>query len=319
MINKVAVLGAGTMGHSIANNFASHGVEVNLYESYESVRNTVNQRITDELRIMIEEGYFEEGIIESTLANIHLFAELEPAVRDVDFVIEATPEILELKKELFTQLDRFCRPDTILASNTSSLKLHDMTTGISEARKAKAIIAHCYNPPHLIPIVELSFFGNMSLEDYNEVKELFERCEKVPVKVKKDVTGMIANRLLHAQARECFHLIDEGIADPEDVDKALMFGPCFRNATTGMLECADMGGLDIWYAAECNFFPDFCNSATPSRTMGDHVEAGEYGYKTGKGFFEYPEETKQQMLEDFNRRLIIQLKASRNYKRGPKD
>ena len=313
MIKKVAVLGAGTMGHSIANNFASHGVEVNLYESFEAVRATVKDRISEELRIMIEEEYFEEGIIEKTLANIHLFAELEPAVRDVDFVIEATPELLDLKRELFTQLDQYCRPDTILASNTSSLKLQDMTSEISEERKKKVMIAHCYNPPHLIPIIELSFFGNMSPEDYNEVKELFERCEKVPVKVLKDVTGMIANRLLHAQARECFYLIDQGIAEPEDVDKALMFGPCFRNATTGMLECADMGGLDIWYAAEQNFFPDFCNSDTPSETMGKHVKAGEYGIKTGKGFFEYPEDQKEKMLDDFNRRLIIQLKASRNY------
>ena len=315
MINKVAVLGAGTMGHSIANNFASHGVEVNLFESFEAVRATVHDRICAELQVMVEEGYFEEGIIEKTLSNIHLFADLEPAVKDVDFVIEATPENLELKQELFEQLDRYCKPETIIASNTSSLKLRDMTARISEFRKTKVMIAHCYNPPHLIPIIELSFFGNMSADDYLEVKELFERCEKVPVKVLKDVTGMIANRLLHAQARECFHLIDEGIAEPEDVDKALMFGPCFRNATTGMLECADMGGLDIWYAAECNFFPDFCNSDKPSKTMGAHVEAGEYGYKTGKGFFEYPEETKAQMLEDFNRRLITQLKASRNYMR----
>lgn len=315
MINKVAVIGAGTMGHSFANNFASHGMEVNLYESFDNVRETVSDRIHAELQIMVEEGYFEEGIIEKTLANIHLFSELEPAVRDVDFVIEATPERLDLKRELFKQLDQYCRADAIIASNTSSLKLHDMITEIADERKAKVMIAHAYNPPHLIPIIELSFFGNMSQEDYNEVKDFFERCEKVPVKVKKDVTGMVANRLLHAQARECFHLIDEGIADPEDVDKALMFGPCFRNATTGMLECADMGGLDIWYAAECNFFPDFCNSDKPSKTMGMHVEAGEYGYKTGKGFFEYPEETKEQMLEDFNRRLITQLKASRNYKK----
>ena len=193
MINKVAVLGAGTMGHAIANNIASHGIRVNLYESFDQVRATVKDRIRTELEIMVAEDYFPEDNIQKTLDNIELFADLEPAVKDVDFVIEATPEILDLKKDLFRQLDAYCPAHTILASNTSSLKLFDMASDVSEARKAKVMIAHCYNPAHLIPIIELSFFGNMTEEDYLEVKDLFERCEKAPVKVKKDVTGMVAN------------------------------------------------------------------------------------------------------------------------------
>ena len=313
MIKTAAVLGAGTMGHAIANNMASHGFKVNLYESFDNVRETVKDRIKSELEIMVAEGYFPQDNIKKTLDNITLYADLEPAVKDADFVIEATPEILDLKQDLFEKLDKFCKPEAILASNTSSLKLFDMAARVSEARKAKVMIAHCYNPAHLIPIIELSFFGNMTLDDYNEVKEFFEKCEKAPVKVKKDVTGMVANRLLHAQAREAFYLIDQGIADAEDVDKALMFGPCFRNATTGMLECADMGGLDVWYAAESNFFPDLAATTKPSETMRQLVEGGNYGIKTGKGFYDYPDEVKDKCLADFNRRLIVQLKACRNY------
>ncbi len=313
MIQKVAVLGAGTMGHAIANNFASHGIQVNLFESFDNVRETVKERIKGELEVMVAEGYFPAENIQATLDNITLYAELEPAVKDVDFVIEATPEMLELKQNLFEQLDQFCPAETILASNTSSLKLFDMAAKVSEARKAKVMIAHCYNPAHLIPIIELSYFGNMSEPDFNEVRELFVKCEKAPVRVLKDVTGMVANRLLHAQAREAFYLIDQGIAEPEDVDRALMFGPCFRNATTGMLECADMGGLDVWYAAESNFFPDLANSDKPSETMRKLVEEGHYGYKTGRGFYDYPENAKAEVMENFNRRLITQLKACRNY------
>ena len=313
MIEKVAVLGAGTMGHAIANNFASHGIHVNLYESFDNVRESVKDRIKGELEIMVEEGYFPAENIQATLDNITLFAELEPAVKNVEFVIEATPELLELKQNLFEQLDQICPAETIFASNTSSLKLFDMAARVSEKRKEKVMIAHCYNPAHLIPIIELSYFGNMSEEDFNEVRELFVKCEKAPVKVLKDVTGMVANRLLHAQAREAFYLIDQGIAEPEDVDRALMFGPCFRNATTGMLECADMGGLDVWYAAEGNFFPDLANTDKPSESMRKLVEEGNYGYKTGKGFYDYPEEKKLKVMEEFNRRLIIQLKACRKY------
>ncbi len=313
MIQTAAVLGAVTMGHSIANNMASHGIPVNLYEAFDEVRETAKDRIQKELEIMVEEGYFPESKIRETLDNITLYKDLEPAVRDVDLVIEAVPEILELKQDILKQLDELCRPDCILASNTSSLKLRDMTEKLPEARKAKVLIAHCYNPAHLIPIIELSYFGNMSEEDFNEVRDFFVRCEKAPVKVLKDVTGMVANRLLHAQAREAFYLIDQGIAEAEDVDRALMFGPCFRNATTGMLECADMGGLDIWCAAEANFFPDLADGKAPSETMQRLVSEGHYGIKTGRGFYEYPPETRQETADAFNRRLIAQLKASRGY------
>lgn len=313
MIQKVAVLGAGTMGHSIANNLASHGVEVHLYESFDNVRKGVMNRIREEVEELVEAGYFEEDVVQKTLDHITLYADLEPAVEDVDFVIEALPEVLELKQDMMEKLDECCRPDTILASNTSSLKLKDMTVKLPDARKKKVMIAHCYNPAHLIPIIELSDFGNMSEADFNEVWDLFVKCEKAPVRVRKDVTGMVANRLLHAQAREAFYLIDQGIASAEDVDRALMFGPCFRNATAGMLECADMGGLDVWYAAEENFFPDLSDSKEPSKTMRDLVLAGDYGIKTGKGFYDYPEETRAQKQAEFNHRLIMQLKTSRNY------
>lgn len=315
MIKKVAVLGAGTMGHSIANNLASHGVPVNLYESFDNVRETVKDKIKTEIEIMVNEGYFTVDKIQETLDNITLYSELAPAVEGVDFVIEALPEVLELKQDMFKQLDEICKPNVILATNTSSLKLWDIMAKVSEERKNKVMVAHCYNPAHLIPIIELSYFGNMTEEDFAEVKELFERCEKAPVKVLKDVTGMVANRLLHAQAREAFYLIDQGIAEAEDVDKALMFGPCFRNATTGMLECADMGGLDVWYAAEGNFFPDLADTKVPSETMGKLVQEGNLGIKTGKGFFDYPEEKRNKAMEDFNKRLITQLKAARNYVR----
>ena len=313
MIKTTAVIGAGTMGHAIANNLASHGIDVRLYESFDNVRETVLSRIEDEMKMLVDEGYFPEDNIKKTLDHITLHADRGEAVKDAEFVIEAIPELLDLKQDLFEELDRLCPADTILASNTSSLKLFDMTARVSEERKKKVMIAHCYNPAHLIPIIELSYFGNMSKEDFERVCELFVHCEKAPVKVLKDVTGMVANRLLHAQAREAFYLIDEGIAEAEDVDRALMFGPAFRNATTGMLEVADMGGLDVWYAAEGNFFPDLCNNDKPSETMRKLVEGGNYGVKTGKGFFDYPEEKRAAATEAFYRRLIVQLKACRSY------
>lgn len=314
-INNITVLGAGTMGHGIAHVFSRHGYQVSLYEPFDAVRETAMDKIRSELTFMVEEDYISEDERETATRNITLYADLQDAAKDADFVIEACPEDLELKKDLFRQLDEICPPHTILTSNTSSLKLKDMISHLPAERQKLCMICHWYNPPYLVPVVELSKYGNMDEEVFDQVYDLYEKCDKEPIRVLKDVTGMVANRLLHAQAREAFYLIDQGIASAEDVDRALMAGPAFRNATTGMLESADLGGLDIWCAAEWNFFPDLCNDAEPAKAMQKLVAAGHYGAKTGKGFFEYPEEKREKVQAEFNRRLITQLKASKKYKK----
>ena len=275
------------MGHAIANVFAMHGYKVNLYESFDPVRETVKDRIREELEFMVKEDYIVPEKISETLNNIVLFSDLQEAAKDADYVIEATPENLELKQSLFSQLDEICPEHTIFASNTSSLPLSDMTAKLPDRRKAKTMVCHWYNPGHLIPIAELSCFGNMSEEDFNAVYELYVKAEKQPVKILKDVPGLIANRMLHALAREVFTLIEQGVASAEDIDKALKFGPGFRSATTGMLEVADMGGLDIWCTVEDNLFPELNNSDRACDMMRKNVEKGNLGLKTGKGFFEY--------------------------------
>ncbi len=315
MINNITVIGAGTMGHTIALTFAMHGIKTNIYESFENVRNTVLDKMKSELELMVKYDYINSGVVDITINNISLFDDLKLAAKDADYVIEAIPEKLELKQDLFEKLDKICNENTIFASNTSSLKLFDMIANLSESRKAKTMICHWYNPGHLIPIAELSYFGNMSESDFNEVYELYKKCEKVPIKVLKDIPGMIANRLLHAQAREVFYLNSIGAASPEDIDKALMFGPCFRNATTGMLEVADMGGLDVWTAAEDNFLPALDNSTKANDKMRALVAEGKLGMKTGKGFYEYPADKKEEIAESFNVRLIKQLKLSKDFKK----
>lgn len=301
------------MGHGIANAFASHGFKVNLYEAFEPVRNKVIATIRSELEFMAAEKYIEALQIESTLANITLFDDLAEAVKDADYIIEATPENLELKKNLFRQLDILCPEHAILASNTSSLPLGDMIEALPDRRKERTMICHWYNPAHIIPIAELSFFGNMSEEVFNEVYELYVKVEKVPIKVLKDIPGLIANRMLHALAREVFSLIEQKAASPEDIDNALKFGPGFRSATTGMLEVADMGGLDLWCAVEDNLFKELNKSDRACDLLRKKVSEGNLGMKSGQGFFTYTDEIKASKMNDFNKRLILQLKTSKNY------
>lgn len=313
MIKKIAVIGAGTMGHGMAHTFARHGYKVNIYDSFAASLEAAPARMREELEFMADEDYITKEDVKNALANISLFSDLEEAVKDVDYVIEAIPERIELKKELFGKLDKYCPEHTVFASNTSSLKLSDMIEDLPESRKKLCMISHWYNPAYLIPIAELSKFGNMDEEVFKEVYDFYVDCEKKPVKVLKDIPGMIANRLLHAQAREAFHLVEIGAGDPEDIDNALKFGPCFRNATTGMLEVADMGGLDVWVAGEDNILPALDNSDKACDSMRKIMENGDLGLKTGKGFFEYPEETRGQVQKEFYKRLITQLKASKNY------
>lgn len=313
MIEKITVLGAGTMGHGIAETFALKGYPVNLYETYEPMRNSVKDIIGDELRFLYANNAIKEKDIKQTLDRIVIFSNLEEAVYDADYIIEATPEKIELKQELFVKLDEVCKSTAILASNTSSLALMEMVANISEERKKKVMVCHWYNPAHLMPIAELSFFGNMDEETFKEVEELYQKVGKQTVKVLKDIPGLVANRIQQGVAREVFSLIEEGIASPKDIDKALKFGPAFRYATTGQLEVADMGGLDIWCTVGDNLLSVMDNRKEANPILREKVIQGKLGMKSGEGFFKYPEDKIKEIKNQFNRKLILQLKASKEY------
>ena len=313
MIRNISVVGAGTMGHGIAHVFSRHGYRVSLYEPFEAVRESAPQKIRDELQFMVDEDYITKADMQTGVKNITMFSDLAEAAKDADYVIEACPEDMEMKRELFARLDKICPPHTVFATNTSSLKLEDITAQLPPERQKLCMVCHWYNPAYLLPIAELSKFGNMDEDVFNDVYNLYMDCEKQPIRILKDITGMVANRLLHAQAREAFHLMEIGAASPGDIDRALKYGPCFRNATTGMLEVADMGGLDVWLAGEDNILPALDNSPKACDAMRALVAAGNLGIKTGRGFFDYSEEKRGKAQTEFYKRLIIQLKASKNY------
>lgn len=313
MIKKIAVLGAGTMGHGIAETFAMFGYPVNLFETSEKMRISVKNIIRAELDFAAENGLVEKSEVDGILENITLHDDLKSAVEDVDYVIEATPEIIELKQSLFKEIDGYCKNETIFASNTSSLALNEMMKYVSEDRKEKMMVCHWYNPAHLMPIAELSFFGNMKEETFKEVERLYNNVGKQTVKVLKDVPGLVANRIQQGVAREVFSLIEMGVALPEDIDKALKFGPAFRYATTGQLEVADMGGLDIWCTVGDNLLSVMDNRKEANPILRQKVSEGKLGLKSGEGFFEYPAEKVSDIKNEFNKKLIIQLKTSKNY------
>ena len=175
------------------------------------------------------------------------------------------------------------------------------------------MVTHWYNPALFMPIVELSAFGNMPEALYQEVAALHQRIGKQTVKVLKDVPGLVANRIQQAVAREAFSILAQGIAAPEDVDKALKFGPAFRYATTGQLEVADFGGLDIWLTVGDNLLAVMDASKQASPMLRRLVQEGKLGVKSGEGFFRYDPATVADKTRAFQKRLIHQLKASKAY------
>lgn len=313
MIRKIAVLGAGTMGHGIAETFAMNGFQVNLFEIHDQIRNSVKNVIESELKFLAENDYIKTEDIENVLNRITVYKDLKETVEDADYVIEAVPEKIELKQKIFKEIDGYCKPDTIFASNTSSLALNEMLEAVSDNRKERMMVCHWYNPAHLMPIAELSYFGNMPENIYKEVEKIYLESGKQVVKVLKDVPGLVANRIQQGVAREVFSLIEMGVASPEDIDKALKFGPGFRYATTGQLEVADMGGLDIWCTVGDNLLSVMDNRKEANPILRQKVSEGKLGLKTNEGFFEYPEEKLNDIKNEFNRRLLIQLKTSQKY------
>jgi len=313
MIKKIAVVGSGTMGHGIAESFAMHGYDVNLYDIDGARLNAAIGEIREELELMCEEEFIEPYAIEAALQRIKTFTDLKKSVADRDYVIEAVPEDLELKQRLFQELDGYSQRHAILASNTSSLKLNDMMVHLSDERKQRVMVNHWYNPAHLMPIVELSFFGNMPESIYVEVEQLYAGIRKQTVKVLKDVPGLVANRIQQGVAREAFSIIEQGIAAPEDVDKALKFGPAFRYATTGQMEVADFGGLDIWCIVGDNLLKVMDNSQSANNLLRQKVKEGKLGIKTGEGFYKYRKEEIPEIRKKFMKKLINQLKASACY------
>ena len=313
MIKKISVIGAGTMGHSIASAFALYGYSVSLFDTYEEQLKRVKGMMEKELQELVEGQLVDEAQIKKALDNVTLFNDLEAATKDSDYVIEAIPERIDLKVELFANLDKFTPEHAILASNTSSLSLEDMMVNVSDERKKRMIVNHWYNPGLLMPLVELSFFGNMPEDIYKEVEELYKSIKKQTVKVLKSVPGLVANRIQQGVAREVFSLIEQGIADPAEIDKALKFGPAFRYATTGQLEVADLGGLDIWCTVGDNLLKEMDNTTCANPILREKVEQGKLGIKSGAGFYDYSPEEKERIQKEFNQRLIHQLKASEFY------
>jgi len=283
-LRRVCVYGAGTLGWQIALQCAYHGHDVNLFDISDKALENASQRIAAELDQWVVAGEATTEDKLGTLEKINRVSDAREAVRGVDIVIEAVPEKLEIKRSVFKELDAISDSQTILATNSSSIrvsKIEDATT-----RPDRVLNTHFYSLPWRSRVVEL-MRGTLTSDHTMSLVERFMRSAgMLPLIVRKESTGFIHNRVWRAVKREVLHLVDEGVASYEDVDRAWM---SIYDTEIGPFGMMDRVGLDVVRDIEMVYYSESgADRDAPPKLLLDKIEGGELGVKTGKGFYTYP-------------------------------
>lgn len=284
-IRHIAVLGSGIMGHGIAQSFLMGGYPVMLLDVEESILETAKARVKNSLELFCHAGMIESPDIESALERLTLSVDLKRAAEAADFIVEAIPEDLSLKQDLFQHIETLCHPNAIIASNTSSLTLDKI--GARVKNKKRLVITHWFNPPQLVPTVEVVKGEETGAEIMDTTCKLLEKIKKAPVRINREIPGFLVNRIQIAMAREVLDLYEQGIASAEDIDQAVRGSIGFRLASIGPLLTMDLGGLEIWFKVLENLLPDIQHSTKPPKVLKQLVDQGHKGIKSGKGFYDY--------------------------------
>jgi 3-hydroxybutyryl-CoA dehydrogenase len=271
---RIAVIGAGLMGHGIAQVFALAGHDVAIYDPVAASLDSAKARILTNLKDL--------GDDQSAVERVRPVADLAAAVRDADYVVEAVLEDLALKQKLFVEIEQHVRAQTILASNTSVIPITKIMEGLRG--RSRALGTHWWNPPYLVPLVEVIGTQWTSQQAIGWTIALHKAAGKMPVYVKKDVPGFVGNRLQHALWREAIALVEHGICDAETVDTVIKASFGRRLAVLGPLENADLVGTDLTLAIHQTVLPDIEHRRGPSPYLEALVARKKLGFKSGEGF-----------------------------------
>lgn len=288
MIENVTIVGAGRMGRGIAAVCAHRGCNVIIHDVEEGALEQARQEIKSILGYLLEKELITADQIDSTMSRIKGTSDLEGAVKAADLVIESVPEVMELKKEVFKQLDKYCREDTIMATNTSSLRISEL--GLATSRPEKVAGVHWVYPPYLIPVVEVIATKQTSKQTISAARDFVLSVGKVPI-VCKDVPGFVVNRLQCAVFNEAAHLLEQGVASAEDIDNAARMVMGLRFPFWGPLKVEDMVVTKTTMLAIYEFLHKEINMGKyhPPNLLREMVKKGEQGLTTGKGYYNYKE------------------------------
>jgi 3-hydroxybutyryl-CoA dehydrogenase len=298
---RIGVIGGGLMGHGIAYLFAAAGHNVGVFEPAAESRASLPKRLQAIVDLLADDP--------ALLARIVAHDRLAPAVEGAAFVFEAAPEKLPLKQRIFAELESAVAPDAILASNSSAIPATHI--GRELAHRERVVGTHFWNPPHLVPLVEVIENEKTSAEVVRRTMELLRVCGKTPVHVRRDVPGFVGNRLQHAMKREAIALVAAGICDAETIDIVVKEGFGARMAVLGPMEQSDLVGLNLTLDIAEVLYQHLDCTPGPHPFLREKVNAGKLGMKTGEGFRKWTPEAADAVRERLSRFLAEQAKARR--------
>lgn len=305
-IELVAVVGLGTMGHGIAQCLAAAGCRVRCYDRQAAARDTLAARVRANLEQMVEAGIGDGESVRRTLERIELCPSESSAVDGAQFVTEAVAEDLELKQEMFARIELQVPPETILASNSSSFPITQIATAMRHPQRA--VLTHWFNPPHIVPVVEVVPGKRTDQPTTRTAVELLKRIGKLPVKLNQEIPGFLVNRVQVAMYREIWDLLQRGIAEAEEIDRAVRGSMGFRLAAIGPLAVNDFAGLDVTCSVYRNLVTDMRCDKELHSVMKRLLEEGRFGVKTGGGIYDYTPESIQEKQAERDRRYLALLK-----------
>ena len=295
-IKQITVLGSGVMGHGIAQGFAMGGYPVTIYDIDTKVLDVALSHIKESLVLFSESGLITEDEIPAVMERFTVSTDLEDAVKDSQFIIEVIPEIMDLKQKVLSQVEAACPKDAVIASNTSHLRVSEVFATLKDS--SRSVGAHYFNPPQICPTVEVVKGEGTSDETLGLTYDLMKKINKVPVKLHKDVIGLVVNRLQTALLREAFYLYEDGVISAEDIDHAVRGSLGFRAASIGPMAMVDMGGLDGWLDCCEKLLPIMDNTTEGPKALKALVSEGHTGIKSGKGFYDYAVDFSQGGLDE---------------------
>jgi 3-hydroxybutyryl-CoA dehydrogenase len=308
-IKRITVVGTGMIGPDISLACAMAGYPATVVgRTRESVERGI-ARFRKNLRNLVREQVYTDREAAEVDSRLSTSTDIKTGLQKADFVFEAIVEHLETKQELFVEIEEHCPGHALMASSTSGLSPTDISSRMQA--NDRMLVMHFWNPPYLVPLVEVVAGGGTSKDTMETALDFLRGLGKEPVLLKKDILGHIGNRIQHAMFREAIHLVEEGVATPEDIDRVIMSSLGPRYSMIGPMEYLDSVGLDLNVAIHSYLLKELAADKEPQKLLRKKYDHGDYGAKTGRGFYDWSKKSLEEMTARQNKRFLDRLKELR--------
>lgn len=305
---NVLIVGAGTMGRGIAEVFAAKGIKVTLNDAFPEQLVKAKEMIQSDMAYFLEEGLVSQEEIKNTKDLIFFEEKLKNCAPSANIVFEGVFENAELKRDIFNQLDELCTADCLFCSNTSASNIFEIA---EISHPERLLITHFFNPPYVMPLVEVVLGPKTSVETRDKVKNLLIEVGKEPAVISHYIPGFIVNRLDNVLTREIGYMITQGWTTGEDIERAIRYTSGIRYSFEGPLALHDVVGWDLTNTVSRDVHKSLCNDSEENRLGKELVEKGELGIKSGKGVYDYSGMDIQEFMNKRSHKIIKMLKAMR--------